>query len=250
MARGSYLQRLATRSPADPANVLTPARLLFPPRSQLFEEALPTTLHETSSESQPAGAAADAVSASALPKVFATAASAVSAAPTLTAAAPEQQPGVAYGPPSHRASGATAVPPRQSALEQPRAHVPETGAAAPRPAAAANTSVPVSVATALRPAEAAPRVTPARVAPPQPRRPVEAAPRVAPAHVELTPPSPHRPPRETTTVGSGGVHIDHLEVRILPSPSPPTRTPARRPTPRSSPARLARAFPSFGLAQV
>jgi hypothetical protein len=252
MARSSYLQRLATRSSADPANGLTPARLLFPPRSQLLEEALPTTLHETSSttESQPAGAAADAVSASASPNLSATTASVVSAAPTLTAAAPEQQPGAAYGPPSHRASGATAVPPRRSFPEQPKAHVLKTGAAAQRPAAA-NISASVSAATALPPAEASPRVEPARVAPPPPPHQLaEAAPRVEPARVELTPPSPHRSPREPATAGSGGVHIGHLEVRIVPSQSPPTRTPVRRVMPRSSPARLARGFSSFGLAQV
>ena len=249
MARSSYLQRLAARGPADPASALAPTRLLFPPRSHLLEEPLPT-LRETSfaMELQPAGAAADAIVAPASLNVSAMPASAVSAGPTPEKAAPELQRTAANGPPSHHASGATAVPPRQSAPEQPRAYVPETGATAQRPAGAANTAVPLSAARWRRPAEAAPRVTPARVAPPPPSRPVEAAPPIAPGRVELTPPSPHRPARETAAAGSGGVHIGHLEVRIVPSPSPPT--PARRATPRSSPARLARAFRNFGLAQV
>ena len=195
-----------------------------------------------------AGAAADAIVAPASLNVSAMPASAVSAGPTPEKAAPELQRTAANGPPSHHASGATAVPPRQSAPEQPRAYVPETGERRSGLLAPANTAVPLSAARWRRPAEAAPRVTPARVAPPPPSRPVEAAPPIAPGRVELTPPSPHRPARETAAAGSGGVHIGHLEVRIVPSPSPPT--PARRATPRSSPARLARAFRNFGLAQV
>jgi hypothetical protein len=47
------------------------------------------------------------------------------------------------------------------------------------------------------------------------------------------------------------VHIGHLEVRIVPPPSPPVRTPAKRAAPpRPSPAPLARGFRSFGLAQI
>ena len=49
MARGSYLQRLTVGRPADGANVLTPIRQLFPPRSALPESAFPA-LHEMSSE--------------------------------------------------------------------------------------------------------------------------------------------------------------------------------------------------------
>ena len=152
MVRSSYLQRLAVRGPADPASVLTPARLLFPPRLQLPEQALPT-LRETSSaaELQRAGAVADAISAPASPNVSAMTPSAVSAAPTPATAALELQRAADYVSPSRRASGAaTAVLPRRSSPEQLRAHVPETGAAAQRHAET-NMFASASAARALRP---------------------------------------------------------------------------------------------------
>ena len=111
--------------------------------------------------------------------------------------------------------------------------------------------------TALRPAEAARPVTPrcachARpTQPPPPHRPVDGSRTSGRARAD-TPAAPSPGSHErTATAGCPAESTSaHLEVRIVPSPSPPTRTPVRRAMPRSSPARLARAFASFGLAQV
>jgi hypothetical protein len=63
------------------------------------------------------------------------------------------------------------------------------------------------------------------------------------------PPTPKQPPASRR--GSGGVTIGRLDVRVTP-PSPPTPAaiqPPRRAAPSSPSARLARAFPAFGLSQ-
>lgn len=66
---------------------------------------------------------------------------------------------------------------------------------------------------------------------------------------------PPRPPREAPAprAASGGVTIGTLEVRVAAPPQspalpPPLAAPRRNP-PAAAPARLARGFPAFGLAQ-
>jgi hypothetical protein len=255
MPRASYFQRLVAGG-AHAADALTPVRLLFPPRSSLPEAALPA-LHQTSFATAPAardlgssrdvdtsrgvdasrdaGAAAGAESPMLSSRTFVR----LSAAEPAVAAAPAPERVMPAAPPSHRsASGATAAtpPPRP---EQLGAHqAPVAGASVHRPAAAVHVPAPAAISAMPQ------RQAPARAS--------ESPAPIAPTPVELTPPPtpPRRPPRESATGGSAAVHIGHLEVRIVAPPSPPARPPAKRTAPRPSPARLARGFRSFGLAQI
>lgn len=231
MPRASYLQRLAAGRSAGPVNTLMPARPLFAPRSSLPEAAF-VALHDTSAATAP------------VPRQ-AIGADAETPAPSERASAPSralwESAMAAVPPPPQMATAPVAAPRRVPQPLEPRP-APAVDIAAPRPAAAARTPASAPSTTP---------VTPARQAPSSPPLPAPSA--APPARVELAPPpprSPDRPVQERAAAGSSGVHIGHLEVRIVPPPAPPARPLARRAAPRPAPAPLARGFRSFGLAQV
>jgi hypothetical protein len=115
--------------------------------------------------------------------------------------------------------------------------------AEPRPAAAADAATQTATVT---PTASPPQVRPNLLSPaPSPAPPAPAV--LAPAAAFTR---PVRPVRDSTAESLGGVHIGHLEVRIIPPPAPQTRPPMRRTSPHRPSAPLARGFRSFGLAQA